>query len=74
LTNNKGKILFCPKTLNNLKKPNTMKKALFILGMILMTSTITVSCTTDDMEMETQGNTTITENNDQTNIDPKKGN
>ncbi|HRE77699.1 MAG TPA: hypothetical protein PLL09_07735 [Flavobacterium sp.] len=50
-----------------------MKKALFILGMILMTSTFVVSCTTDDMEMETQGNTAITENNDQTNIDPKKG-
>ena len=50
-----------------------MKKALFILGMILMTSTITVSCTTDDMETETKANTTITENNDQTNIDPKKG-
>lgn len=50
-----------------------MKKALFILGMILTFATTTVSCTTDDMEAETQGNTTVTENNDQTNIDPKKG-
>ncbi len=51
-----------------------MKKALFTLGMILMFATTVVSCTTDDMEAETQGNTSITENNDQTNIDPKKGN